>query len=85
MGPYIDRCVPFQIMCNQLNLPIKLYKIFKKDDQWKQDASELNFESHSKGLNTYVNKEFLFFICYKFANISKNLFLLCHYAIWCVD
>ena len=21
MGPYIDRCVPFQIMSNQLNLP----------------------------------------------------------------
>ena len=30
----IDRCVPFQII---------------KDDQWKQDAPKLNFESHSKG------------------------------------
>jgi hypothetical protein len=26
------------------------------NDQWKQDAPELNFESHSKGLNTYSNK-----------------------------
>ena len=31
-----------------------------KDDQWKQDASELHLESHSKG-NTYVNK-----VCFSF-------------------
>jgi hypothetical protein len=49
---YIDRCVPFQITSNQLNLPqvdsIKLEKHLK-DDQWKQAAPELNFEYHSKG------------------------------------
>ena len=52
VGPYIDSCVPFQIMSNQSNLPqvdsIKLKKHLK-DDQWKQDAPQLNFESHSKG------------------------------------
>ena len=52
MGPYIDRCVPFQIMSNQLNLPqVDSNQVLEtsKDDQWKQDAPELNFESHGKG------------------------------------
>jgi hypothetical protein len=31
----------------------------------------------AKGLNTYVNKVFLFFIFNTFENISENLFLLC--------
>jgi hypothetical protein len=43
VGPYIDRCVPFQIMSNQLNLPQV------DSNQWKQHAPELNFKSHSKG------------------------------------
>jgi hypothetical protein len=50
--PYIDRRVPFQIMSNQLSVPQwtpKKLKKHLKDDQWKQDAPELNFESHSKG------------------------------------
>ena len=54
-----------------------------KDDHWKQDAPELNFESHSKGSS--VNMVFLFFVFNKFAYISKNLFLLCHYGLLCVD
>ena len=52
VGPYIDRCVPFQIMSNRLNLPQVDYNQaveHLKDDQWKQDAPELNFKSHSKG------------------------------------
>jgi hypothetical protein len=32
----------------------------------------------SKGLNTYVNKVFLFFVFNECANISKNLLKLCH-------
>ena len=43
-----------------------------KDDQCKHDPPELNFKSHSKGINTYVNKVCLF-ICNNFAKISKNL------------
>ena len=72
MGPYIDRCVPLQIMSNQLNLPQMDSKLSKhlNDDQWKQDAPELNFESHRKALKTYVNKEFLFLKCFKSATIS---------------
>ncbi|KAM9428435.1 CREB-regulated transcription coactivator 1-like isoform 2-T2 [Salvelinus alpinus] len=35
----------------------------------------------AKGLNTYVNKVFLFFIFYTFANISINLFSLWHYGV----
>ena len=49
-----------------------------KDDQWKQDAPELNFESHNqKGMNIYANKVLF---C-----ISKNLFSHCHYGVLCVD
>ena len=45
--PYLDRCVPFQIMSNQLNLPqVDSNCRNIKDNQWKQDAPELNFESH---------------------------------------
>ena len=39
----------------------------------------------AKGLNTYVKKVVLFLFFYTFANISKNLFLLCHYGVLCVD
>jgi hypothetical protein len=35
--------------------------------------------------NAYVNKVLLFCIFYTFANISKNLFSLCHYGLFCVD
>ena len=51
VGPYIGRCVPFQIISNQLNLPQVDSKLQKhlKDDQCKQDAPGLNVESHSKG------------------------------------
>jgi hypothetical protein len=46
VGPYIDRCVPFQIMSNQLNLPqVVSSRRNIKDDQWKQDAPELNWVS----------------------------------------
>jgi hypothetical protein len=53
VGPYIDRCVPFQIMSNQLNLPQvdsnNVVDKYLKDDQLKQEAPEFNFDSHSKG------------------------------------
>jgi hypothetical protein len=38
-----------------------------------------------KRLNTYVNVKFTFFIFNKFANISKNMFLLCHCGVLCID
>jgi hypothetical protein len=38
-----------------------------------------------KGLNTYVKVVFTFYIFYTFANKYKNLFLLGHYGIYCVD
>ena len=49
VGPY--RCMPFQIMSNQLNLPqVDSNQVVQtsKNVQWEQDAPELNFESHSK-------------------------------------
>ena len=72
-GPYIDRCVPFQIMFNQLNLPqvdsnqvVEPSKIFS--------TRNLNFESRSKG-SEYLHKygiSVLFF--YTFAKNSEKLF-----------
>ena len=48
VGPYIDRCVPFQIMSNQLNLPQVDSNRHLKDDQWKQDAPENAFNAFAK-------------------------------------
>jgi hypothetical protein len=39
----------------------------------------------AKGLNTYVNKVFLFFIFNTFTKISKHLFSLRHYGVLCED
>lgn len=39
----------------------------------------------AKGLNTYVNERFQFLIFNTFANISKNMFSLCHYGLVSVD
>ena len=57
MGPYIDMCLPFQIMSNQFNIPPGDSKLLKhlKDDLWKQDAHELNFEYRGKG-SKYLRK-----------------------------
>ena len=66
MGPYIERCVPFQIMSNQLNLPQADSN--QVVDQWKQDAHVLNFMSHSKG-SEYLCK-------YIYTHICKN-----HYGV----
>ena len=38
-----------------------------------------------KGLNTFVNVIFEMYIFYKYANISKNVFLLCRYGVLHVD
>ena len=83
MGPYIDRCVPFQIMSNQLNLPqvdSKQVVETSQGDQWKQDAPELNFKYHSKG-SEYLGKSGISFL----VKISTNLFSLCHYGVLFVD
>ena len=60
MGPYIDKCVSFQIISNRLNLPQVDSNHFvekHQDDQWKQDAPELNFiECHGKDCE-YISEE----------------------------
>jgi hypothetical protein len=33
----------------------------------------------------YANEIFLYLISNTFVNISKNMFLLCHYGVLCVD
>jgi hypothetical protein len=52
VGPYIDRCVSFQIMSNQLHLPqVDSNEVGETSQGWsmEKDAPELNFESHRKG------------------------------------
>ena len=88
MGPYIDRFEPFQIMSNQLNLSqVDSNQVVETSRTIIRNRMHLSSISSliAKGLNAYVNKVFLFFICNRFANISKNLFLLCHYGVLCVD
>ena len=83
---YIDRCVPFQIMSNQLNLTTGGLKSSCRNISRMINGNRMRLSSISsliaKGLN--VNKVFLFFTFNIFANISKNLFLLCHWRVLCV-
>jgi hypothetical protein len=52
-GNKIGRCVPFQIMSDQINLPqiesSQVEETSQGMSESKQDATELNFESHIKG------------------------------------
>ena len=77
VGPYLDRCVPFQIMSNQLNLPQVDYNQVVETSQGI-NRNRMNLSSISnliaKGLNTYVKEVFLFYIFNTFAKMSKNLF-----------
>jgi hypothetical protein len=62
-GAYIET---YQTMSNQLNLP-EVDSSQVVDDQWKQDAPELNFKCHSK-------VSVLFIFCKKCIQIKKS----CH-------
>jgi hypothetical protein len=38
VGPYIDRCVPFQIMSNQLNLPqVDFKQVVETSQGWSME------------------------------------------------
>ena len=72
VGPYIERCVPFEIMSNQLTV----WQVDSNQvDQWKQvNGNKMHLSSmlslKAKGLNTYVNKVFLlFFFCKKIIKV----------------
>jgi hypothetical protein len=65
VGLYIDRCVPFQIKSNQLNLPqMDSNQVVETSQGWSM-GNRMHLRSISsllaKGLNTYVNKVFQFF------------------------
>ena len=65
-------------MYNQLNLPqVDSNQVVEtlKDDQWKQDAPELNFKSHSKG-SEYLCK-YVFFCFFKTHFQIKHLTCFC--------
>lgn len=43
MGPYINKCVPFQIMFNQLNLPqVDSSQVLEKSSRWSVETDQLN-------------------------------------------
>jgi hypothetical protein len=76
-------------MTNQFHLPQvdsnQVVETSHLKDQWKQDAPELNFQSHSKG-SEYLRKIRYFYLkkyIYKCANISKNLlfFVIMGYCV----
>ena len=55
VGPYIERCVPFQIMSNQLNLPqVDSNQVVETSQGWWMETG-CNIESHSKG-SEYLRK-----------------------------
>ena len=87
MGAYIDRCVPFQIMSNQLNLPQVDSNQVVETSERTINGNRMHRSSISsiiaKALNSYVNTLFLFF--FLFTKMSKNLILLCHYGVLGVD
>ena len=71
VGPYIDRCVPFQIMSNQLNLPQSSCRNISRminGNRMHQSSMHQSSSLIAKGLKTYVkNYVFLIFILHKFA------------------
>ena len=59
MGPYIDRCVPFQIMSNQLNVPqVDSNQVVEASRMINGNMMHLSsiLSLLAKVLNTYVNK-----------------------------
>ena len=63
VGPYIDRCLPFQIMSNQLCLSqVDSNQVVETFQGWSMETGCSTLSLRAKGLNTYVNKLFLFFI-----------------------
>jgi hypothetical protein len=69
VGPYIDMCVPFQMMSNQLNLPqVDSNQVVRMINGNRMHMSLIS-SLIAKGLNTKYNKVFLFVI-----NIFENSF-----------
>jgi hypothetical protein len=80
---YQQVCV-FQIMSNQLNLSqVDSNQIVERMTNGNRMYLSSISNRIAKGLNTYVNKVFLFYIFNTFAKLSKILFSLCHYG-YCV-
>jgi hypothetical protein len=93
LWPYIDRCVPFQIPSNQLNLPqVDSNQVVETSQGWSMETgcTWAQLSLIAKGLNTYVNKVYVygdicFFIWNYLAKNVLNLCLFCHNGVLCVD
>ena len=66
VGPYIDSCVPFQMMSNQLNIP-------------QVASNQVAETSQGRIWHTRVSKQTRYFICLGGCNVAKCLWW-CHLA-----
>ena len=88
---YIDRCVPFQIMSNQIECTTGGLQSSCRNISCVINGTRMHLSSISsliaKGLNSNVNKVFLFFIFNKLATFKKcNVFrfvIMCLNKIYC--
>ena len=97
VGPYIDRCVSFHIMSNQLNLPqVDSNQVVETSRMINGNSIHLSSVSSltEKGLNTYVNQVFLFIflimqaflkICFRNNSISKQFIFDLDSLCVCID
>ena len=74
VGPYIDRCVPFQIISIQLNLPqVESNEVVETSQGCSMHLSSIS-KLIPKSLNTYLNKVFLFLLLINVQNNLKTCF-----------
>ena len=85
-GTLYRRCVPFQIMSNQLNLPqVDSNQVVQTSQGWSVDTEctwDQLLSVMAKAVSTYVLVRFLFLI--NLQKILKPLFHVCHYGLLCV-
>ncbi len=89
VGPYIDRCVPFQIMPNQLNLPqvdSSCRNISRMISGNRMHLSSI-LSVMAKAVNTYQYMRFFSPSLKKKKNakISNKLLSCCHYGVLFVE
>ena len=77
VGPYMDRCVPFQILSNQLNLSqVDSNQVVETSQGWSMETgcTCAQFRVHSKG-SEYLLKYFYFLYCYFLFWLFKKTFI----------
>jgi hypothetical protein len=91
VGPYIDRLCAFQNHVESFEFTTGGLQSSCRNISMMINGNSMHLSSilnlTGKGLNTYVNKVFLFFSCFTYAKMS-NLFSLCNngdiFFIWSI-